>query len=154
MICLSADHYPYAMNLDNYEELMGMELDNSLDIYRNSLILWNSQMETVEVNEPCSAMDLMPTLLNLFGFAYDSRLYSGRDIFSDRAPLVVFSNRSFITDVASYNKKTGEVLSRTGEPVSEEYVSSMKSYVRMLHKHSAGILNHNYYEYFHQAMVK
>lgn len=154
VICLSADHYPYAMNLDNYEELMGMELDNSLDIYRNSLILWNSQMETVEVNEPCSAMDLMPTLLNLFGFAYDSRLYSGRDIFSDRAPLVVFSNRSFITDVASYNKKTGEVLSRTEEPVSEEYVSSMKSYVRMLHKHSAGILNHNYYEYFHQAMVK
>ena len=154
VICLSADHYPYAMNLDNYEALMGMELDNSLDIYRNSLILWNSAMETVEVNEPCSAMDLMPTLLNLFGFAYDSRLYSGRDIFSDRAPLVVFSNRSFITDVASYNKKTGEVLSKTGEPVSEEYVSAMKSYVKMLHKHSAGILNHNYYEYFYQAMTK
>ena len=133
---------------------MGMELDNSLDIYRNSLILWNSAMETVEVNEPCSAMDLMPTLLNLFGFAYDSRLYSGRDIFSDRAPLVVFSNRSFITDVASYNKKTGEVLLRTGEPVSEEYVSAMKSYVKMLHKHSAGILNYNYYEYFYQAMAK
>lgn len=152
VICLSADHYPYAMNLDNYEELMGMELENSLDIYRNSLILWNSQLETVEVNKPCSAMDLIPTLLNLFGFDYDSRLYSGRDIFSDSAPLVVFSNRSFITDVASYNKKTGEVISRTGEPVSDEYIDSMKSYVRMLHKHSAGILNNNYYEYYRQAM--
>ncbi len=152
VICLSTDHYPYAMNLDNYEELMGMELDNSLDIYRNSLILWNSQMETVEVNEPCGAMDLMPTLLNLFGFEYDSRLYSGRDIFSDSEPLVVFSNRSFISSVASYNKKTGEVVSRTGEPVSEEYISAMKNYVKMLHKHSAGILNNNYYEYFNQAI--
>jgi len=152
VICLSADHYPYAMNEDTYEGLMGMELTNSLNLYRNSLILWNSEMETVEVTKPCSAMDLMPTLLNLFGFEFDSRLYSGRDIFSDSAPLVVFSNRSFITDVASYNKKTGEVLSRTGEPVSDEYIDSMKSYVRMLYKHSAGILNNNYYAYFREAM--
>lgn len=151
VICLSTDHYPYGMNLENYEELMGMELKDSLDIYRNSLILWNSKMETVEVNEPCSALDLIPTLLNLFGFEYDSRLFSGRDIFSDSSPLVVFANRSFITDIVSYNKKTGEVISRNGEPVSEEYVESMKSYVRMLHKHSAGILNNNFYEYFNQA---
>ena len=106
------------------------------------------------VEKPCSALDLMPTILNLFGFDFDSRLYSGRDIFSDSAPLVVFSNRSFTTDVASYNKKTGEVLSRTGEPVSEEYISEMKSYVRMLHKHSAGIINNNYYHYFEQAISK
>ncbi len=152
VICLSTDHYPYAMNLNNYEQLMGMELDNSLEVYRNSLILWNSGMETVEVTKPCSAMDLMPTLLNLFGFEFDSRLYSGRDIFSDSTPLVVFSNRSFITDVASYNKKTGEVLSRTGEPVSEEYIENMKSYVRLLHRHSAGILNNDFYHYFNQAV--
>ncbi len=155
VICLSADHYPYAMDLSTYEELTGMSnLENSLDIYRNSLILWNSEMETVTVNAPCSSMDLVPTLMNLFGFEYDSRLFSGRDIFSDKAPLVVFSNRSFITDKASYNKKTGEVLSRTGEEVSTEYVDNMKTYVRMLHKHSAGILNNNYYKYFNEAVNK
>lgn len=155
VICLSADHYPYGMNVDNYEELMGMsDLENSLDIYRNSLILWNAGMDTITVEEPCSALDLMPTLLNLFGFEYDSRLFSGRDIFSDRKPLVIFSNRSFITDKASYNKKTGEVLSRTGEEVSEEYINGMKKYVRMLHKHSAGILNNDYYRYFREAVGK
>jgi len=155
VICLSADHYPYGMDLDTYESLMGMEnLQDSLDIYRNSLILWNSGMETVTVNEPCSSMDLVPTLLNLFGFEYDSRLFSGRDIFSDKAPLVVFANRSFITDTASYNKKTGEVISRTGEAVSEAYIDNMKKYVRMLHKHSAGILNNNYYKYFSESVDK
>lgn len=155
VICLSADHYPYGMDLDTYETLMGMEnLKDSLDIYRNSLILWKSGMETITVNEPCSSMDLVPTLLNLFGFEYDSRLFSGRDIFSDKAPLVVFANRSFITDKASYNKKTGEVLSRTGEPVTEEYIDNMKKYVRMLHKHSAGILNNNYYKYFSESVDK
>lgn len=155
VICLSADHYPYGMDLDTYETLMGMEnLKDSLDIYRNSLILWKSGMETITVNEPCSSMDLVPTLLNLFGFEYDSRLFSGRDIFSDKPPLVVFANRSFITDKASYNKKTGEVLSRTGEPVSDEYIENMKKYVRMLHKHSAGILNTNYYKYFSESVDK
>lgn len=151
VICLSADHYPYAMNLDNYEEMMGMELENTLDIYRNSLILWNSEMETVVVDKPCCSVDLMPTLLNLFGFEYDSRLFSGRDIFSDQEGLVVFSNRSFITDTVSYNKKTGEVSARTDAPVSDEYVNQMKEYVKMLYKHSAGILNYNYYSYFTQA---
>lgn len=155
VICLSSDHYPYGMNVDNYEELMGMEnLEDSLDIYRNSLILWNARMETVMVEEPCSSMDLVPTLLNLFGFDYDSRLFSGRDIFSDKAPLVVFANRSFITDKAFYNKKTGEIISRTGEEVSTEYIDNMKKYVRMLHKHSAGILNNNYYKYFSEAVGK
>ena len=154
VICLSADHYPYAMNLDNYEELMGMELENTLDMYRNSLILWNSEMETVVVNKPCCSVDLIPTLLNLFGFDYDSRLFSGRDIFSDKEGLVVFSNRSFVTDIVSYNKKTGEVLARTDAPVSDEYVNRMKDYVKMLYKHSAGILNNNYYSYFAQAVQK
>lgn len=155
VICLSADHYPYAMKVDTYETMLGMDqLEDSLDIYRNSLILWNSAMETVTVDEPCGAMDLMPTLLNLFGFEYDSRLYSGRDIFSDKAPLVVFANRSFITDKASYNKKTGEVISRTGEPVSEAYIEEMKKYVRTLHKHSAGILNNDYYKYFSESVNK
>ena len=152
VICLSADHYPYAMNPDNYEELMGMELENTLDLYRNSLILWNSEMETVVVDKPCCSVDLMPTLLNLFGFDYDSRLFSGRDIFSEGEGLVVFSNRSFITDTVSYNKKTGEVISRTGASVSDEYVSNLKDYVKMLYKHSSGILNNNYYSYFAQAV--
>lgn len=155
VICLSADHYPYGMNIDTYEELTGMsDLENSLDIYRNSLILWNAGMDTITVQEPCSSLDLMPTLLNLFGFDYDSRLFSGRDIFSDREPLVIFANRSFITDKASYNKKTGEVFSRTGEEVSEEYINGMKKYVRMLYKHSAGILNNDYYRYFSEAVGK
>ena len=155
VICLSSDHYPYAMDVSTYEALLGTEnLEDSLDIYRNSLILWNSKMETITVDEPCSSMDLMPTLLNLFGFDFDSRLYSGRDIFSDKVPLVVFANRSFITDKASYNKKTGEVLSRTGEAVSEEYIDAMKKYVRTLHKHSAGILNNNYYQYFSESVDK
>lgn len=152
VICLSADHYPYAMQLENYEELMGAKLENSLELYRNSLILWNAEMDTVTVEKPCCSLDLIPTLLNLFGFDYDSRLFSGRDIFSDQEGLVVFANKSFITDSVSYNKKTGEVIQRTDAPVSEDYIQTTKAYVDLLYKHAAGILNDNYYAYFSQAV--
>ena len=36
--------------------------------------------EAVTVSEPCSAVDIVPTLSNLFGLEYDSRLLSGRDV--------------------------------------------------------------------------
>ena len=67
------------------------------EIYENTLILWNSQMkEPVEVDKYCSSLDIAPTLSNLFGLEYDSRLMMGTDILSDQAGLVIFSNYSFI----------------------------------------------------------
>ncbi|MBO5413225.1 MAG: LTA synthase family protein, partial [Clostridia bacterium] len=54
----------------------------------------------------CSSLDVLPTVLNLFGFDYDSRLLMGRDIFSDSEPFVIFSNRSFILKNGRYNATT------------------------------------------------
>lgn len=107
VICMSADHYPYGMTQTQYEELAGKPLSENLDLYRNSLILWNAGMEAepVHVEKVCGSMDIIPTLLNLFGFEFDSRLYAGRDIFSDGEGMVIFNDRSFITDTVIYNKK-------------------------------------------------
>ena len=153
VIALSADHYPYGMELDNYEELAGMELADSLEIYRNTLILWNSRIkEPITIEKPCGAMDLLPTLYNLFGFPYDSRLYAGTDMLSDSEGLVVFSDRSFITEEMSYNKETGEVISFTEEAVSEERVQEMKQQIRALYNYSNGILDQNFFSYIVQSV--
>ena len=153
VIALSADHYPSGMELDNYEELAGMELADSLEIYRNTLILWNSRIkEPITIEKPCGAMDLLPTLYNLFGFPYDSRLYAGTDMLSDSEGLVVFSDRSFITEEMSYNKETGEVISFTEEAVSEERVQEMKQQIRALYNYSNGILDQNFFSYIVQSV--
>ncbi|MBE5868831.1 MAG: LTA synthase family protein [Lachnospiraceae bacterium] len=154
VIALSADHYPYDMDMKNYEELVGMPLDGTLDLYRNSLILWNSEMETVEIEKTCSAEDLLPTLLNLFGFEYDSRLYAGKDMLSDSPSLVIFSNRSFITDTMEYDRKTKTITSLTDEPVDEAYYEEISQQVKGIYEYSAGILNHNFYKYVKQALVE
>lgn len=152
VICLSADHYPYAMDVANLEELAGKPLDGSLEIYRNNLILWNSEMETVTVEKTACSLDILPTLLNLFGFEYDSRLYVGRDILSDSTPLVIFSDRSFITDRVSYYKKGKEVTWLDGTEEDEAYYEAVKKQVKGLYNYSAGILNNDFYRYVEEAL--
>lgn len=152
VICLSADHYPYAMEVANLEELAGRPLEGSLEIYRNNLILWNSEMETVTVEKTASSLDILPTLLNLFGFEYDSRLYVGRDILSDSAPLAIFSDRSFITDRVSYYKKGKEITWLDGTEGDEEYYEAIKKQVKGLYNYSAGILNNDFYRYVEEAL--
>ena len=68
-------------------------MDPVFEIYENTLILWNDQMKKpVEVDKYCSSLDIAPTLSNLFGLEYDSRLMMGTDILSDQPGMVIFSN--------------------------------------------------------------
>lgn len=155
LIVISADHHPYG--LDNVEAELeaftGTQM-SSLDVQKNCLIMWNSQMETIQVEKTCSSIDIMPTIMNLFGFEYDSRLFAGRDILSDSPSMVVFSNRSFITDEVIYDASTKTVTSRTGEEISDDYISAVKSYVKVMFQYSAGILNYGFDEAVYNAQVK
>lgn len=50
---------------------------------RAQLFLWGAGLEGAGSAAPCSELDVTPTLLNLFGAAYDSRFLSGLDVFAD-----------------------------------------------------------------------
>ncbi len=165
IICLSADHYPYAMEEAEYQELAG-DVDNSygLNKFRNSLILWNAgqeQKETIHIKKPCGSMDLVPTLLNLLGMEYDSRMYAGRDIFSDQEGMVIFNDRSFVTDGVIYRKKDKEIIwlqDETGQYIvpeeqRDDYLDRMKQEVKDRYQFSGYILQENYYQDILDAML-
>jgi phosphoglycerol transferase MdoB-like AlkP superfamily enzyme len=89
VIAMSADHYPYGWEKSNLDELAGHVIDPDFEIYKNHFILWCQGMEkNIVIDEPCSSLDILPTLSNLFGLEYDSRLLMGQDILSDAEPLV------------------------------------------------------------------
>ncbi len=157
VICLSADHYPYAMSEEEYEELAGKDLSANLDKFRNTLILWNAGMEEpVVVDKVCGSMDLVPTLLNLFGYSFDSRMYAGKDIFSDEEGLVIFNNRSFVSDTVYYD--AGERITTWKKELSAEeqeaYMSRMKQEVKDRYNFSAYILRENFYDIIEQCRVR
>ena len=148
VIALSADHYPYAWDKSIIDEAAGHKVDPDFEIYKNHFILWSEGMkENVEIDKPCSSLDILPTLSNLFGLDYDSRLLMGQDILSDASPLVILSNRSFITDKIKYNAENGKVTKLTDEKLPKDYVSNLNKVVKNKFAVSDSILKNDYYRH-------
>jgi len=148
VIALSADHYPYGWEKEKLDELAGHEVEPNFEIFKNHFILWNPGMEkSIVVDEPCSSLDILPTLSNLFGLEYDSRLLMGQDILSDADPLAILSNRSFITDKVMYNSQTREAILLTDEELPKDYISNMNKIVRNKFSVSKSIVDEDYYRY-------
>ena len=155
VICLSADHYPYGMGQAQYEELAGKDLSGAMDMYRNGLILWNAGIqEPIIVNKACCSVDLLPTLLNLFGFNFDSRMYAGRDIFSDEEGLVIFNDLSFVSDTVAYNAKqqTAAWMTDLPQETQDAYMKAKQQDAADRYLFSAYILRNNYYDIVQQCV--
>ncbi len=149
LVVLSADHIPYD-NKEICDEIAGHTLEDNFEWYQNNLIIWTGSMtENVIVDKPCYSLDILPTIANMLGLDYDSRILMGRDIFSDTEGMVIFQNRSWITETAMYNASTGEITSMTGEEVSQEYIDQMNTIVSNRLRISPLIVEENYYQYLH-----
>lgn len=110
LICITDDHYPYSLDeFNGLDELAGHKIDTTFERYENAWILWSGSMEeSVKVTTPCSSLDILPTMLNMLGYEYDSRTIIGTDVFGQKSPFVVFADRSWISQNGKYNANTGE----------------------------------------------
>lgn len=145
LIVISPDHYPYGLDDKTIDELAGHQVEENFELYKSPLIIYAKGMEPVTIDEPASSLDIIPTLSNLLGLEYDSRLLMGRDIFSDAPPLVMFRNKSFITDKGFYNALTGEFTPVNGSVADEVYMERIKSVVDQKFYYSVKILETDYY---------
>lgn len=146
VIVISGDHYPYGLTLDEINEISTYQRDDTFEKYRMPLLIWSGSMkEPIKVEKIGSSLDILPTVLNLFGVEYDSRLLIGRDILSDSDPLVIFSDRSFITDKGRYNAITGEFTPNQGVEVEEGYVEEISKIIYQKYQMSRLILENDYY---------
>lgn len=146
VIVLSADHYPYGLTDEEYSELLGHAVDPVFEIYENTLILWSADLEEpVYVDKYCSSLDVMPTLSNLFGLEYDSRLVIGRDILSDSPGLVIFSNYSFLHQDGCYNSISDQYTRWDGQEVQQAIISALITEVQNQVACSAAVLDYDYY---------
>ena len=145
LIALSADHYPYGLENNEIDELAGHTLERNFELYKNHFILYTKGMVPKVIKKPCSSLDIIPTISNLLGLEYDSRLLMGKDILSDSEPLVIFGNRSFITDKGRYNSENKTFIPNKGINVDENYVKDLIKYINSKFYYSAKILDTDYY---------
>lgn len=163
LIVATGDHIPY-FNVDTLEELTGKTFGSSddleyldessvdFDVYKNSLIIWSASMEEpVYVDKVCCQVDILPTVSNLLGLEYDSRMLSGSDILSDSEGMVVFTSRSWKTDKGFYNRFTQEFTPAEGVTMTAEeqeaYVTSVKNQVSNKLACTDLIVENNFYDY-------
>ncbi|MDO4341747.1 MAG: sulfatase-like hydrolase/transferase [bacterium] len=147
VIVLSADHYPYGLTNDDINSVTPLE-DAKFDIHKNNLIIWSNTMKkNIKIDKISESLDILPTILNLFGINYDSRLLIGKDILSDTDGLVILNDRSWITKYGKYNASTQKFTSLTEEKIPENYVNKINEIVANKFIISKNILDTNYYKY-------
>ena len=146
-IVLTNDHYPYGLTEDEYNELAGQTLDTTFEKYRNSFICYVPGLsENIVVDEYCSTADILPTLLNLFGVDYDSRLLAGTDVLSSGLHVAVLSDKSFLTKAFRYDAGTETVIPADESiTVSDGLVKTYRLYVDSRFQLSGNIPNSDYY---------
>ena len=145
VLVLSADHYPYGLKNEEIKEVLDIQ-DEKFDIHKNNLIIWNNKIEYKEIDKYAMSLDIVPTVLNLFGVEYDSRLLMGRDILSNSDGLVIFSDRSWISEYGKYNNSTKK-FTKFKEDIPDNYVEKMNEIVYNKFVVSKSILENNYYKY-------
>ncbi len=163
LIVAAPDHIPY-FNVDTLEELAGKKLGSSddlvyiqegnidFDVYKSSLIIWSASMEdTVKVDKVCCQVDILPTVSNLLGLEYDSRMLDGTDILSDSEGMVVFSSRCWMTDRGFYNRFTQEFTPAEGVAMTaeeqEEYVDAMRRLAGYKVDSTSLLVENDFYDY-------
>lgn len=158
VICLASDHFPYGLdkngrlgNMPYLSELYGYNVETYFQRDHSAWILWCGSLESSDpiiVEEPTFSLDILPTLSNLFGTEFDSRLFVGRDVFSDAEALVYNSHYEWKTEYGTYYASKGEfVPSVDASLIPEGYVNHMKTVVRNKMRYSSGVLDNDYFRY-------
>lgn len=156
VIALVGDHHPYNMatgtsdtpDIDIINELSDRSetKDNIIEVNRSNFILWNATTPTTHITKVGSQVDVLPTLLNLFGVNYDSRLLIGKDILSDTPGIAVFSDRSWVTDKGRYYNSSKKFVLKANQTVDENYVSDINKEVSNKFTMSNLLMTKNYYK--------
>lgn len=150
VIALVGDHYPYTLSTNEVNEVSTYTKDGVVEVNRSNFIIWNNQMEEpIIVDKVGSQIDVLPTLLNLFGIEYDSRLIIGKDILSNGECLAIFSNYSWVSDYGTYFANKKKFVPKEGVTLEnqDEYVNAIKNRVSNYYSISKLIMDNNYYDY-------
>lgn len=145
VIALVGDHYPYTLSTNEINEVSSIKKDDIVEVNHSNFILWSNGIEPVTITKTGSQIDVLPTLLNLFGIEYDSRLIVGKDILSDYEGLAIFSNRSWVSDLGTYFANQRKFVPKEGITVDSDYVDRINKRVSNAFIMSKLIIDNDYY---------
>lgn len=151
VIALVGDHHPYyltdIMGIEDYNRLSTYKRDEYIELYHSNFILYNSDMETVYIDKVGSQLDVIPTIYNLFGIEYDSRLLLGNDLLSNTPSIAIMTDNSWVNDHGKYYANTGKFVSTGSMDLGDSYADMINKKISNMQKISRLIMKNNYYQF-------
>jgi len=160
VIVMTADHYPYGLGTawgntkDGLAELYGADSYDMIQRDKNALILWSGCLEGkgLKIDAPVCSVDILPTLSNLFGVEYDSRLCVGRDVLGTEEAISLWPDYSWVTEMGQYIASTRTFTPFEGVEVPEGYVDRIHAIVTNKVKFSRKVQACDFFTYLQNAM--
>jgi len=141
VIVVFTDHYLYTLEnktiLEKYKET-----DNNL-INHTPFFIWSHDLKQKNIKEPTSQLNILPTVLNLFGIKYNPNNYIGTDALNPKYDGIVFFD--------DYSWYDGNVYVENGEVTNNKKISYDKLeeknyYINNITKKNDLALKFNYFK--------
>lgn len=142
IIVAFSDHYLYTVEdktiLDKYKET-----SNNL-INKTPFFIWSNNFKKVTINKVTSQLNILPTVLNLWGINYNPNNYIGTDALDNNYDGIVF-----FSDYSWYNGnvyvENGEVIN--GKNIAYNKLEEKNYYINNITKKNDLALKFNYFKY-------
>ena len=153
VIVMYGDHYPYGLSKEDVSKIVSYDVNLYNDIEKTPFVIYNSKLSAKVFEDKTSYINLLPTLANLFDLDYDARFYMGEDILSeDYSGRVVFTNSSWMDDVAFYDALNSKITYLSGETYTTEEIKKINQTIYNKKEMSRLAITTNYFDYLEKAL--
>ena len=141
VIAVFTDHYLYTLSdqsiIENYKGVSNNLINNT------PFFIWSKDSETKVVKEVTSQLNILPTLLNLFGLEYHPNYYIGEDALNPKYKGIVFFN--------DYTWYDGKVYVDGGKVTNNKYINPLSLedknyYINYIIRKNDLTLKYNYFK--------
>lgn len=148
-IIVFTDHYLYTLSdqtiLDKYKET-----DNNL-INHTPFFIWHNNKDKKTIKEVTSQLNVLPTVLNLYGIDYNSNYYIGTDALDNN-----YHGSVFFSDYSWYDGSIyvdGGVVTK-GKEIDSLLLEDKNYYINYLIKKNDLTLKYNYFKQIKERQNK
>jgi len=141
VIVAFSDHYLYTLN---NKHILAKYKDVSTNLINHTpFFIWSSDLESANIEEVTSQIDILPTVLNLFGLYNNPNNYIGKDALApDYKGIVFFSDYSWYDG----NVYVVDGIVKNNKTITDEELKKKNNYVSYIAKKNDLTLKFNYFK--------
>lgn len=148
IIVVTSDHPAYSLSRSALTEISKYDRLDFFEKNRGTFFIYDASLgKQINIDKVSMNTDVLPTVLNLIGQDFESKLIIGKDILSNSEGIAIFKDQSFVTNFGRYNQTTKQFYKTTNQELDSNYVNRISNIVYERQTISEKIQALDYYKY-------